>query len=171
MLKPRINHQITAEEIRVIDQNGRNLGVMKREEALALINPEEGLDLIEIAPSANPPVARLMNYDRWRYQEEKRLKKEIFLQKSKSSSIKHIQISPRSGLNDLTYKLRQLEKFLNDGHIIEVQMQLRGREKLNKDWAIQKLNEFLKMIQVKYRILLGPKTGGRGLIVQIEKIK
>lgn len=170
-MKPRINHQITAEEIRVIDQNGKNLGVIKREEALALIKPEEGLDLIEIAPNAKPPVAKLMNYDRWRYEEEKRRKREIFLQKSKSSSIKHIQITPRVGLNDLTYKLKQLEKFLNKGYIVEIQMQLRGREKLNKDWTIQKLNDFLKMIQTKYHVLLGPKSGGRGIIIQIEKIK
>lgn len=170
-MKPRINHQIIAEEIRVIDQNGKNLGVMKREEALALIKPEEGLDLIEIAPNARPPVARLMNYDRWRYEEEKRRKREIFIQKSKSSSLKHIQITPRAGLNDLTYKLKQLENFLNEGYIVEIQMQLRGREKINKDWAIQKLDDFLKMIQIKYHVLLGPKIGGRGIIIQIEKIK
>ncbi|MGB9609176.1 MAG: translation initiation factor IF-3 [Minisyncoccia bacterium] len=170
-MKPRINNQITAAEIRVIGPNGENLGVMKREEALALVNPEEGLDLIEIAPNINPPVAKLMNYDKWRYQEEKKQKKEIFLQKSKSSSLKRIQISPRIAKNDLMIKLKQLEDFLNKNYIVEIQMQLKGREKLNKEWVNQKLNEFLNMITVKYKMISSPKAGGRGMVCQIEKIK
>lgn len=170
-MKPRINNQITAEEIRVIGPNGENLGIFKREEALALTKPEEGLDLIEIVPNAKPPVAKLMNYDKWRYEEEKRKKKELFLQKSKSSSLKHVQISPRMAQNDLMIRIKQLEKFLNENHIVEIQMQLKGREKLNKDWVNQKLNEFLNMIPVQYKIISQPKQGGRGIVCQIEKIK
>lgn len=170
-MKPRINNQITAKEIRVISFDGKNLGVMPIEEALKLINPEEGLDLIEIAPNANPPVAKLMNYDKWRYEEEKKAKKEAFFQKSKSSSLKRIQISPRMAKNDLMIKLKQLENFLNENHIVEIQMQLKGREKANKEWANQKLNEFLNMISIKYKMLSSPKPGGRGIVCQIEKIK
>jgi translation initiation factor IF-3 len=170
-LKPRINNQITAKEVRVINFDGKNLGVMPIEEALKLINPEEGLDLIEIAPNANPPVTKLMNYDKWRYEEEKRAKKEAFLQKSRSSSLKRIQISPRMAKNDLLIKLKQLENFLNENHIVEIQMQLKGREKANKEWANQKLNEFLNMISIKYKMLSAPKPGGRGIVCQIEKIK
>lgn len=170
-MKPRINNQITDEEIRVIDQNGKNLGILKREEALSLIKPEEGLDLIEIVPNAKPPIAKLMNYDKWRYEQEKRQKKEIFLQKSKSSSLKRIQISPRMAKNDLMIRIKQLEKFLNKNHIVEIQMQLKGREKLNKEWVNQKLNEFLNMITLQYKIISAPKQGGKGIVCQIEKIK
>ena len=170
-MKPRINNQILAEEIRVIGPNGENFGILKREQALALIDPEKGLDLIEIAPNAKPPVAKLMNYDKWRYEEEKKQKRELFLQKTKSTSIKHIQISPRAGQNDLEIKLKQLENFLNKGYIIEIQMKLRGREKSNKEWVEQKMNDFLNMITTKYKVISQPKYGGRGMSMQIEKIK
>ncbi len=170
-MKPRINYEITAEEVRVISSTGENLGVMKLKDALNLIDPEKKLDLIEIAPNANPPVVRLMNYDKWRYEQEKKAKKEIFLRKSKSSTIKRIQISPRASQNDLLIKLKQLEKFLNDGYIIEIQMRLKGREKLNKEWVDSKLNNFLNMITLKYKILSSPKSVGTGINLQIEKVK
>lgn len=144
---------------------------MKLKDALNLIDPEKKLDLIEIAPNANPPVVRLMNYDKWRYEQEKKAKKEIFLRKSKSSTIKRIQISPRASQNDLLIKLKQLEKFLNDGYIIEIQMRLKGREKLNKEWVDSKLNNFLNMITLKYKILSSPKSVGTGINLQIEKVK
>lgn len=170
-MKPRINNEIIAEEVRVIGPNGENLGIMNLKDALKLINPEKKLDLIEIAPQAKPPVVKLMNYDKWRYEQEKREKKEAFLQKSKSSSLKKIQISPRASQNDLLIKLKQLEAFLNENHIVEIQMRLKGREKMNKEWANLKLNNFLNMITLKYKVLSGPKTGGQGISIQIEKIK
>jgi translation initiation factor IF-3 len=170
-LRPKINNEIQAKEVRVIDAQGKNLGVMNIEDALKLIDAEKGLDLIEIAPQANPPVVRLMNYDKWRYEQEKKQKREAFLKKSKSTSIKYIQITPRASQHDLEIKAKQLENFLNKGYIIEIQMQLRGREKLNKEWAMQKLNDFLNLINLKYKILSSPKEGGRGIIVQLEKLK
>jgi translation initiation factor IF-3 len=170
-LKPRINNEIIAEEVRVIGPNGENLGIMNLKDALKLIDPEKKLDLIEIAPQVHPPVVKLMNYDKWRYEQEKKEKKEAFLQKSKSSSLKKIQISPRASQNDLLIKLKQLEGFLNENHIVEIQMRLKGREKMNKEWANLKLNNFLNMITLKYKVLSGPKTGGQGISIQIEKIK
>lgn len=170
-MKPRINNEIIAEEVRVIGPNGENLGIMNLKDALKLIDPEKKLDLIEIAPQVHPPVVKLMNYDKWRYEQEKKEKKEAFLQKSKSSSLKKIQISPRASQNDLLIKLKQLEGFLNENHIVEIQMRLKGREKMNKEWANLKLNNFLNMITLKYKVLSGPKTGGQGISIQIEKIK
>lgn len=170
-MKPKINNEIIAEEVRVIGPNGENLGIMNLKEALKLIDPEKKLDLIEIAPQVHPPVVKLMNYDKWRYEQEKKEKKEAFLQKSKSSSLKKIQISPRASQNDLLIKLKQLEGFLNENHIVEIQMRLKGREKMNKEWANLKLNNFLNMITLKYKVLSGPKTGGQGISIQIEKIK
>ena len=143
------------------------MGVLKREEALALVRPDSGIDLIEIAPGAKPPVARLMSYDKYRYEEEKRERKERLAQKV--AGLKQIQISPRAALNDLKTKLRQLEKFLAEGHQVEIQLRLRGREKYNKAWAHQKLEEFLGMIATAYKKLNEPKFGGRGLRIQIAK--
>lgn len=165
--KPRINNQITAPELRVIGEKGENLGVLPREQALALARPEGGLDLIEIVPTAKPPVARLMSFDKYRYEREKAEKKERRAQKT--AGVKQIQISARAAQNDLLIKMRQLEGFLAEGHQVEIQMRLRGREKGNKDWARQKLGDFMKMIPVEYKVLAPPKFGGRGMIAQITK--
>ncbi len=151
----------------MIGAEGENLGVMAREEALKLVRPEEGIDLIEIAAAAKPPVARLMSYDKYRYEEEKREKKERLAQKS--VAMKRVQISARAAQNDLMIKVRQAEKFLADGHPIEIVMRLRGREKRNKDWAMEKLKEFLLMIPVEFKKISEPKFGGNGPAVQIAK--
>lgn len=151
----------------MIGADGKNIGVMPRDAALALVRPEEGLDLIEIAPAARPPVARLISFDKWRYEEEKRRKKERIAQKG--AGIKQIQISARAAENDLMVKIRKLEEFLAGGHPVEIQMRLRGREKYNKDWARKKLDDFLRMITVPYKIASAPKFGGRGMLAQITK--
>jgi translation initiation factor IF-3 len=139
---------------------------MPREKALALARPEEGLDLIEIAPSAKPPVARLMSYDKYRYQREKAERKER--RALKSAGVKRVQISPRAAEHDLQIKVNQLQEFLAQGHPVEIYVRLRGREKYNKEWVNQKLQDFLKMISVDYKIISAPKFAG-GLSVQIAK--
>lgn len=142
------------------------MGVMKTSEALRL-SLDKGLDLIEITANANPPIARIMSYDKYRYQRGKEEKKERLSQKTAEQ--KKIQISARAKTNDLIIKARQLEKFLGEGHPIEICLRLRGREKYNKDWARLKLNEFLKMITIEHKITSEPKFGGYGLNLQISK--
>jgi len=139
---------------------------MKLSDALKL-SMEKGVDLIEIVASAKPPITKLLSYDKYRYQKEKELKKERIAQKT--AEIKQIQISAKAARNDLMIKIRQLEKFMNEGHPIEISMRLRGREKYNKDWARQKINEFLKMISIEYKVVSEPKFGGRGMLAQITK--
>ncbi|MEK7076744.1 MAG: hypothetical protein AAB967_00780 [Patescibacteria group bacterium] len=87
----------------------------------------------------------------------------------KATRIKQVQISARAAKNDLLVKVRQLEGFLNEGAPVFINVRLRGREKGNKDWARQKLNEFLKMIPVEYKAMSEPKFGGFGLSMQIAK--
>lgn len=142
---------------------------MPREKALVLVRPEEGLDLIEIAPGAVPPVARLMSYDKYRYEEAKREKKERLAQKG--GGVKQVQISVRAARHDLMVKLKQLEEFLAEGHQIDINLRMRGREKGNKEWARQKLEEFLKMIppEIEYKRISEPRFGGYGLSIQIAK--
>lgn len=139
---------------------------MKLSDALKL-SLGRGVDLVEIARDANPPVVKLISYDKYRYQKEKELKKERIAQKT--AEMKQIQISAKAAKNDLMIKIRQLEKFMNEGHPIEISMRLRGREKYNKDWARQKINEFLKMITIEYKVTSEPKFGGRGMLAQIAK--
>jgi translation initiation factor IF-3 len=143
------------------------LGILKREDALKLAKPEEKIDLIEISPNANPPVARLMSYDKYRYEEEKREKKEKLAQKS--VAMKQVQISARAAKNDLLMKANQAEKFLKEGRNVEIMMRLRGREKANKQWVLQKLDEFISMIKIDFKKISEPKFGGRGISMQIVK--
>jgi len=140
---------------------------MKRADALALARPDDGVDLIEISANAVPPVARLMNYDKFRYEEEKRIKKERLAQKS--AAMKSVQISARAAHNDLMVKVKQVEKFFAEGHPVEVNMRLRGREKRNKDWAMDKLKEFLTLLPIEYKKLNEPRFLGNGPAVQIAK--
>jgi translation initiation factor IF-3 len=139
---------------------------MPHEAALKLAE-EKGLDLIEIAPTAQPPVAKIISFDKFRYRKEKELKKQKSTQKI--GELKEIRISVREAKNDLQIKTRKIEEFLGKNHRVVIAVTLRGREKMFKDFARQKLEEFLEMITVEYKIVAEPKFGGKGLIVQIIK--
>ena len=162
----KINNQIKAQELRVLDETGQNLGIMPLEAALKLAQ-EKGLDLIEIVPTAKPPVSKIISFDKFRYQKEKEFKKQKAGQKT--SELKQVQISARAGLHDLEVKSKKIDEFINDGDKVEIMLVLKGREKYNRDWARQKLKEFLQIIKTEYKIINDPKFGGKGLIMQITK--
>lgn len=162
----RINEKITAPELRVIDETGANLGILSSQEALKLAK-EKGQDLIEIAPTAQPPVVKIMSFDKYRYQEEKKLKKQKAQQKSQE--LKQVRISARAAKHDLEIKAKKVNEFLEEGHLVQIQLTLRGREKANKGWAREKMDEFLKIIIPEHKIIMEPRFAGRGLTVQIAK--
>lgn len=139
---------------------------MKLEEALKIAK-EKGLDLIEVVPQAKPPVTRIISFDKFRYQKEKEEKKQK--QALKIKELKHVRITPRAALNDLQIKADMAEEFLKEGHKVEINLFLRGREKGNKDWNFDKIRGFLGMIKTPYQITMEPKIGGRGLVAQITK--
>ncbi|MDO8557093.1 MAG: translation initiation factor IF-3 [Candidatus Jorgensenbacteria bacterium] len=167
LIYTKINNQITAPELRVIDEHGANLGILPRDKALTLAR-EQGLDLVEIAATANPPVAKIISFDKFRYQKEKEEKK-LYVAQKKIGELKQIRISPRAAKNDLEIKIKKIGEFLSEGHKIEISIFLRGREKANRDWALQKLNNFLTMIKVPHVVTLSPRPGGRGFVSQIAK--
>ena len=126
-----------------------------------------GLDLIEIAPTAKPPVAKIISIDKFRYQKEKELKKQRAGQKV--SELKQIRISARAAQNDLEIKAKKVDEFLEAGNKVGINLFLKGREKYNRNWANQKLDEFLKRISVEYKVIADVKFGGKGLMIQIVK--
>ncbi len=142
------------------------MGIMPREAALKLAE-ERGLDLIEIAPTAKPPVAKIISFDKFRYQKEKELKKQRAGQKV--SELKQIRISARAAQNDLEIKAKKVDEFLEDGNKVGINLFLKGREKYNRNWANQKLDEFLKKISVEHKVIADVKFGGKGLMIQIVK--
>lgn len=164
----KLNNQITAPEVRVINEQEENLGVMTIAEALKLAK-EKALDLVEINGAATPPIAKIIAYDKFRYQQEKKEKKQKAAQRASTGS-KQIQISVREQKNDLLMKERRIVEFLQEGHPVEILLQLRGREKGNMEFARRKLNDFLGMITFPYKPMgpIGP--GGRGgLMIVIAK--
>ncbi len=155
--------------MRVIDAEGENRGVCTREEALALAQ-EQGKDLIIISDQVDPPVARITDFDKFRYQHEKQEKEKKKQQAQKGAGeVKHIRFSGRAAENDLKTKIRQVEKFLDHGAKVELMLVLRGREKANKTWAYERLDHFLSLIETEYKVVSPAKKGGRGIVTQIVK--
>ena len=152
----------------MISENGGNLGIMSLEAALKLAM-EKGLDLVEVVPLANPPVARIISFDKFRYQKEKEERKQRKSQKI--SELKKIRITPRAAKNDLEVKMKKVEEFLSEGHKVEIMIFLRGREKANKDWGRSKLEEFLKAITIEHKIIAPIKFAGRGFVAQVQTSK
>ena len=150
----------------MIDENGRSLGKMELKAALGLAR-EKGLDLIEVSAQAKPPVARIMSYDKYRYQEGKKEKKRRSEQRGQG--MKQVQISIREAKNDLERKAKMANEFMGEKNQVEIFLSLRGREKANKDFAREKLNEFLKMIDPEHRVTAPPQFTGRGFSVQVIK--
>ena len=151
----------------MIDDQDQNLGVMKTADAIRLAQ-EKGLDLIEIAATAKPPVARIISFDKFRYQREKEEKKQRHAQKVKE--MKHVRITPRAALNDLQIKAKKADEFLSEGYRVQINLFLRGREKGNKEWGLKKLDEFIQMIKTPHEITMEAKPGMRGgFATQIAK--
>jgi len=152
----------------VIGEDGHNFGILSRDAALQIAE-EKGLDLIEITLTANPPIARIGNYDKFRYQKEKELKKERYAKSQARDDMKQVQVGLKSARNDLLIRARQIDGFLKEGYKVEILLKLRGREKANKEWALDKLKEFLELITEDFRVMSSPKSGGTGFTVQINK--
>ena len=165
-MSARINQQIKSKELRVIDEAGNNLGIMTLSEALSKAQAV-GLDLIEISPTAQPPVAKIMSFDKYRYQEAKKLKETKKHQKKQE--FKQVQIGLGSAINDLNMRANQAREFLNKGHQVTIRLALFGREKGKKDLAHTKLKNFLSMLEVEHKIVSQPSFSNRGLMVTIIK--
>jgi len=157
-----MNLQIRTSPIRVIGEDGENLGEMETAKALVLAK-ERGVDLVEIGPNSTPPVCRIIDYGKWKYEQEKtgRLKRQQH--KTIKSEVKGVRITFGSGEHDLEVRAKQARKFLEEGHMVRVEMRLRGREKGKIDFAKGRTKEFLTMVGVPVKIQQEPRKGGRGL--------
>ena len=167
--KLKINNQITAPELRVADEDGSQIGIMSREEALKLAQGK-GLDLIEVAPMAKPPVARIMDYGKHLYREEKEWRKQRA--KQKKDLLKIIRLNLNTGLNDMKIKAKKTDEFLNEGLRVQIDLVLKGRAKYQKtfsDLAKKKIEDFLKIISVPIKIISELKKQPRGWNVAIIK--
>lgn len=150
----------------MLDETEQNLGVLKLADAIKLAK-DKGLDLIEVTASAVPPVCRIISHDKFRYQQEKREKKQKAQQKN--VGMKQVQISVREAKGDLMNKIGRMVEFFADGHQVEIAMTLRGREKGNVEFAKGKMREFITLIPVPHQIVAPVSPGGRGLYAIVAK--
>jgi translation initiation factor IF-3 len=145
----RVNAQIQAPEVMLIDENDEMLGKMTADEALK-IGAERGIDVIEVSPKAVPPVCRLGDFGQFKYQKEKEARKKRA--QSKEVEIKGIRLSVRIGTGDLDIRVKQAAKFFEQGDKIKVEIILRGREKAHQDIAREVFNTFIEKLGAHYPV-------------------
>lgn len=155
-----INEQIRDKEVRVIGENNEQLGVMSLEEARRLAE-EAGVDLVKIAPNAAPPVCRIIDYGKFRY-EQSRKEKEA-KKKQKVIEIKEIRMSPNIDTNDLNTKIAAARKFLSKGDRVKVTLRFRGREMAHMNNSKYILDDFAQALEDVAVVEKAPKVEGRTL--------
>lgn len=152
----RINQQIRVPEVRVIDESGDQLGIMKTVEALALAQ-DRGYDMVEVSPQARPPVVKFIDFDKYRYHQKKMEQQQK--KKQKKSDIKGIRLSMRISEHDLGIKANRTLEFLDEGHKVKVDLLMRGREKAHPEFAVEVVKKFLLMIP-DHKVEAAPKHVG-----------
>lgn len=162
-----INGQIRDKEVRVIGENGDQLGIMSAKEAMKLAQEAE-LDLVKIAPKAQPPVCKIIDYGKYRYElarKEKEAKK-----KQKTVEVKEVRLSPNIDANDLNTKVNNAKKFISKGNKVKVTLRFRGREMAHMQQSKHILDDFAELLADVASVEKAPKLEGRSMsMVLTEK--
>ena len=165
---PRVNERIRAPEIRLIGAEGENIGVVSPERGLALAE-EAGLDLVEISPNANPPVCKIMDYGRFKYEQQKR--ESEARKKQKTIDIKEVKFRPNTDKHDYDVKMRNVRRFLENGDKVKVTMRFRGREMAHQQLGRDLLERVASDIEELGKVESMPKMEGRQMIMMIAPVK
>ena len=164
---PRSNNRITSPEVQVIDSDGENLGVLNLQEAISKAK-DENLDLIEIAPNARPPVCKIMDMGKYKYDQQKKLNKAK--KKQKKIELKEIKLRPVTEVHDYTFKIKNAQKFLSKGDKVKFTIRFKGREmqhtKLGND-LMEKIKIDMETIG---KVELQPKFDGKQMIMVIQPL-
>ena len=162
-----INEQIRDKEVRVIGQDGEQLGIMSAKEAYLMAKNAE-LDLVKIAPGAKPPVCKIINYGKYRYEQARREKEAK--KKQKTIDVKEIRLSPNIDTNDLKTKVNAARKFLSKGDRVKVTLRFRGREMAHVQQSKHILDDFAKQLEDVATVEKAAKLEGRNMsMVLAEK--
>lgn len=162
----RVNEQIRYPEVRVVDAEGKQLGLMPSREALGLAR-ESGVDLVEISPSANPPVVKIIDWGKFQYQKMKEQQKSR--KKSKNGELKQIRLGLRIGVNDLNIKIRKIKEFLSDGQRVKIMIVFKGREMAHKELGDKMMQEIIEMLADDAVVDQKPVMAGRNLSIGIRR--
>lgn len=154
--KVNINKEIRANKVLLIGEDGKNLGVISLNDALYRAY-NLGMDLVEVGNKDNVPVCKIIDYGKWKYEQEKKKKGVQFKQQTKE-----INFRPNTGNNDLTYRAKQVDDFLEEGHKVKLTVKFKGREQEHMlDTGRKLLERFLNMISVKFSICSTPSIDGK----------
>lgn len=156
----RVNEGIKAREVRLIDEEGKQLGVVPIKEALRIAK-ESGYDLVEVAPNAAPPVCRVMDFGKYKYQMSKKHAAR------KTISVKEIKIRPQITEHDLQLKVKNIRRFLDDGDKAKVTMFFRGREIVRPEMGMKLFGRILELLTGKFQVEQQPKQEGKSITMII----
>jgi len=160
----RVNDRIRVSQIRLIDEKNTQLGIVDTAEALNRAR-EAGVDLVEVSPTAQPPVCRLMDYGKWLYEQKR--KEHIAHKKQHAVVLKEIRLRPKIDPHDQTIKLNHARKFLEKGHRVQFTMLFRGREMVHIDHGYALMEDISRLLQDVAKVEKGAMTRGRRMVMII----
>lgn len=164
----RSNNQIRAPQLRVIDSDGNQLGVLSKEEALSMARDQE-LDLVEVSPNANPPVAKIIDWGKYNYQRTKQLQKSK--RAAKAAELKQMRFGLKISEHDLGVKNRKITEFLEDGHKVKIVIFYRGRELAHKDLGFKLADRIINDFGDQIVVDQSPQFAGKQLNFTIRSNK
>ena len=165
---PRVNDRIRADEIRLIGAEGENVGVVTPSRALAMAE-DAGLDLVEISPNANPPVCKIMDFGKYKYETQK--KEAEARKKQKTIEVKEVKFRPNTDTHDYDVKMRNVFKFLDNGDKVKVTLRFRGREMAHLNLGRELLERVAADVEGQGKVENMPKMEGRQMIMMIGPVK
>ena len=164
---PKANERIRAPEVQVISSDGKNLGTLKTEEAINIAR-EEGLDLIEISPNANPPICKIIDIGKYKYDLQKKANKAK--KKQKIINLKEIKLRPVTEIHDYNFKIKNAQKFLTKGDKVKFTVQFRGREMQHTNLGHELMDRIIQDTASLGKIEIEPKFEGRQIIMIIQPL-
>ena len=164
---PRANHRINSPQVQVINSEGKNLGVLSTKEAIHIAE-EEGLDLIEISPNANPPVCKIIDMGKYKYDLQKKANKAK--KKQKVLELKEIKLRPGTEIHDYNFKIKNAQKFLTKGNKVKFTVRFKGREMQHHHLGNELLNRIQEDTKQFGKLELSPKFEGRQMIMVIQPL-
>ena len=164
---PRINERIRAPEVQVISSDGNNLGTIKTREAVEMAK-QEGLDLIEISPNANPPVCKITDIGKYKYDLQKKANKAK--RKQKIINLKEIKLRPVTEIHDYNFKIKNAQKFLEKGDKVKFTVKFKGREMQHTELGKDLMNRIIEETKDIAKVESRPKFEGRQMVMIIQPI-
>ncbi len=161
---PAINENISSNKVRVVSEKGEMIGVLSREEALNKAY-DQGLDLVEVSPNANPPVCKIIDHGKYRYQLQK--KQAEAKKKQKTFEVKEVKIRPGIEEHDYDVKLKSIQRFLNDGDKVKITLRFRGREMIYHKKGLEVLKKLETAVETQAKIEQLPKLEGRQMTMVV----